>query len=653
MKLLQRQQLITVAALLLTLALGACEQPGDPGTRSPQADLSQAAAISNLIEQAQHASSPQSEQLLIKAANLLLEQDKPADAQRLLDTVNPTSLDSDTLAALVLTLSNVNLALDKPQQAEELLTTDRMGLLTASNQLSADRLNEISLQRARIWELNNNYLAAARERIFVAPMLESESADSNQQMIWNDLIAIPNDTLEQLSNTIAVPEIQGWLELAWIYKGYQDNLDQQLKQLDQWQTRYPGHPAALKLPEALRLVRELSTNQPQQIALLLPTQGKYRPAAQAILNGFMGAYYAANGNQDQTEISIRVYDTSDVTGFQTTYDLAVAEGAEVIIGPLQKENLRKLLTTTDNLPVTTIALNQEQGQYESPANLYQFGLSPEDDATEVAKHAMHKQYERAAVLFQNNPWWERAYLAFAQDWQADKRQVTGIASYDDQNKMANAIKDMLLVQHSEFRARQLRNILGKPVEFQPRRRQDIDFIYLISTPEQARQIRPLLDFYYAEDIPVIAGSQIYSGKASPKNDRDLNGIEFCDIPWLLEKPDTIQQAMRKAWPKADHRYFRLNAMGVDAYRLQSRLQLLTQIPDAGLFGATGNLSIGIDNQVHRELSWAVMKNGRPQLLPKITETEIKEDARSPLQTNEHTNQTIQTTDRQQADRQPG
>ena len=212
---------------------------------------------------------------------------------------------------------------------------------------------------------------------------------------------------------------------------------------------------------------------------------------------------------------------------------------------------------------------------------------------------------------------------------------------------------MLLVQHSEFRARQLRNILGKPVEFQPRRRQDIDFIYLISTPEQARQIRPLLDFYYAEDIPVIAGSQIYSGKASPKNDRDLNGIEFCDIPWLLEKPDTIQQAMRKAWPKADHRYFRLNAMGVDAYRLQSRLQLLTQIPDAGLFGATGNLSIGIDNQVHRELSWAVMKNGRPQLLPKITETEIKEDALSPLQTNEHTNQTIQTTDRQQADRQPG
>ena len=653
MKLLQRQQLNTVAALLLTLTLTACDQPGDQGTRSPQADTSQSSAIAALIEQAQSTTSPESEKLLIEAAKLLLEQDKPADAQRLLNAVNPTSLDSDTRAALVLTLADTYLALDEPLQAEELLTTDRMGLLTASNDLNAERLNEISLQRARVWELNSNYLAAARERIFVAPMLVSDQADANHQMIWNDLIAIPNDTLESLSNTVAVPEIQAWLELAWIYKGYQDNLDLQLQHLDQWQVRYPGHPAAIKLPEALRLVRELSATQPKQIALLLPTQGKYRPAAQAILNGFMSAYYAANSANTDSEISIRVYDSSNTSKFATTYEQAVNEGAEIIIGPLQKENLRQLLTTTDNLPVTTIALNKEQGQFESPTNLYQFGLSPEDDAGEVAQHAMHRQYERAAVLFQNNPWWERAYLAFAQDWQADKRQVTGIASYDDQKKMANAIKDMLLVQHSELRARQLRNILGKKIEFQPRRRQDIDFIYLISTPEQARQIRPLLDFYYAEDIPVMAGSQIYSGKANPKNDRDLNGIEFCDIPWLLEKPGAIQKSMTKAWPDADHRYARLNAMGVDAYRLQSRLQLLTQIPDAGLFGATGNLTIGIDNQVHRQLSWAIIKNGKPQLLPKITETDIKENQASPLRTNGKNNQTTKTSNRKEANRQPG
>lgn len=640
MKSHNRTKLTILAAMLMSLTLTACEQPGDPGTRNPQADTAQSNMISALIERAQVVNSPESERLLIQAAELLLQQEKPEEAQRLLGSVDVATLDSDTRAALILTLADIYLALNEPLQAEELLTTDRMGLLTAANELGAKRLNEISLKRATVWELNSNFLSAARERIFVAPMLSADNATINHQKIWNDLIAIPNDTLQQLSNTVAVPEIQGWLELAWIYRGLQDNLDQQLKQLDNWEQRYPGHPAGAQLPEALRIVRDLSQNQPQHIALLLPTQGKYKPAAQAILNGFMSAHYARQqGNPNTEQPTIRVYDTSNSSNFQQTYQQAVADGADIIIGPLQKENLRTLLNSTENLPITTIALNQEHGQFEAPANLFQFGLSPEDDASEVAVHALQKQYQRAAVLFQNNPWWERAYLEFAQQWQADKREVTGIASYDDQSKMAEAIKDMLLVQYSEQRARQLKNILGKKVEFQPRRRQDIDFIYMISTPEQARQIRPLLDFYYAEDIPVIAGSQIYSGKANPKADRDLNGIEFCDIPWLLEKPDAIQTALLKAWPNADHRYYRLNAMGVDAYRLQSRLQLLTQIPDAGLFGATGNLSIGIDNKVHRELSWAIIKNGRPNLIPKVTETELK-DGPSALEGTHEQNSTL-------------
>ncbi|AUM14084.1 penicillin-binding protein activator [Ketobacter alkanivorans] len=651
MKLQNRTKLTILAALLMSLTLAACQQPGDPGASTPQVDTTPASVIASLIERAQSAPSPESERLLIQAAQLLLEQEKPGEAQRLLESVNVITLDNDTRAALVLTLADIYLAQGEPLQAEELLTTDRMGLLTAANELSAERLNEISLKRATVWEFNGNYLSAARERIFVAPMLSDEASTTNHQRIWGDLIAIPNDTLQQLSSTVAVPEIQGWLELAWIYKGLQDNLDQQLKQLDNWQQRFPGHPAVAQLPEALRIVRELSENQPKQIALLLPMQGKYKAAAQAILNGFMSAHYATQTNAAEGGPTIKVYDTSNTTLFQQTYDQAVTEGAEIIIGPLQKENLRALLTSTTMLPVTTIALNKEQGQFESPANLYQFGLSPEDDAGQLAAHALQKQYQQAAVMFQNNPWWERAYLEFAQQWQADKREVTSATSFDDQSKMAGAIKEMLLVQHSELRAQQLKGILGKPIEFHPRRRQDIDFIYLISTPEQARQIRPLLDFYYAEEIPVLAGSQIYSGKTDPKADRDLNGIEFCDIPWLLEKPDAIQKALMKAWPKADHRYFRLNAMGVDAYRLQSRLQLLTQIPDAGLFGATGNLSIGIDNKVHRELSWAVMKGGRPTLIPKISESDLKNSSNTPKGLHELNNR--QTINRPQAGGQPG
>jgi outer membrane PBP1 activator LpoA protein len=624
---IKRSQLIIVAMALLSLVLTACTQTDTQSTNDAQHSSSPIVAINSMIERAQTLPSPDSERLLIDAAGLLLEQDKATEAQRVLDAINPSNLDPDTRVKLVMQMALTALHQDQPLQAEELLTTDRMGLLTAANQLNAEQLNAISLLRAEAWEATGNFLSAARERIFVAPMLMDEAeSTANHHRIWNNLIAIPIDTLKQLSATVAVPKIQGWLELAWIYKGLQDDLDQQLKQLAVWQQRFPAHPAGLQLPEALRIISELSDSRPTQIALLLPTQGKYKLAAEAIRNGFMGAHYAAQANNLEhiSNITIRIYDTSNAAAFLQTYSQAVNDGAEIIIGPLQKENLRALLTSTNNLPVNTIALNREIGQFESPANLYQFGLSPEDDAEQVAAHAKTYQFQNAAVLYQNNPWWERAYAEFTRHWIADQRTVTGVASFENQEKMANAIREMLLVHYSEQRAQQLKRITGKKLEFQPRRRQDIDFIYLISTPEQARQIRPLLDFYYAEDIPVIAGSQIYSGKPSPKKDRDLNGIEFCDIPWLLEKPDAIQQAMINAWPKADHRYFRFNAMGVDAYRLQSRLQLLTQIPDAGLFGATGNLSIGIDNKVHRGLSWAVIKNGKPTLLPKPIDTEVME-----------------------------
>jgi len=609
-------KLITVVLALLPVVLAGCQST--PTLEESPVQTDSLSNVNQMIEQAQGLPSPQSESLLIDAAELLLEQQKLQQAARVLDSINPSNLDAQTRLKLVTTLTHLAIAQDDIAQAQELLTTDRLGILTMSSELSPQELNELSLLRAQVWELSENFLAAARERIFVSPMLEQNAAAENQKKIWLDLIQVPAETLDQLSQSAAIPEIQGWLELAWIYKGLQDNLDEQLQALTRWQQRHPNHPAAVELPESLQLLTELSDKRPTRIALLLPSQGKYKLAAQAILNGFVSAHKVSNKNNSDAfnAISIQVYDSSNTDTFEQTYQQAVNDGAQVIIGPLQKENVRKLAGRPAQLPVTTIALNQASTGFEMPSNLIQFGLSPEEDARQVADFALASNHQRAAVLYQDNPWWERAYGAFAQQWVGNQGEINSTATYKDQTKMANAIQEMLLVQLSQLRAQQLKRITGKKIECQPRRRQDIDFIFLMATPEQARQIRPLLDFYYATDIPVIASSQIYSGKADPKKDKDLNGIQFCDIPWLLEKPDAIQQAMQEAWPNANHRYFRLNAMGVDAYRLASRIELLLNLPDAGLFGATGILSIGPNQEIQRQLTWAVMENGTAKPIPK-------------------------------------
>ena len=617
------KKLITVVCLTSALMLGGCETAPSGNVPAEQAPLAQ---IQSMIEQARHLPSPQAETLLIKAGNQLLDQNKLREAGQVLNSFSSASLPAPLVAEHVMALARLAMAQGDNAKAVDLLTTDSMGLLTASNSLDADHLNRISLLRAQAWEAQGNYLSAARERIFVAPMLADPTQhEANHKQIWTDLINVPADTLHQLSQTAATPEIQGWLKLAWIYKGEQDNLDQQLKELKQWQQDFKDHPAAKALPESLRMLTELSGNKPQHIALLLPLEGKYRQSALAVQNGFMTAQYvAASAPDSEGTPTIKVYDTTNASDFSATYQQAVNDGADIIIGPLQKENVHQLATSTQNLPVLTIALNTDDSSTEPPSNLYQFGLSPEDDAREVADQAKRDNFTRAGVLYQTSAWSERASSAFTQSWNTTPENSIVTSTFDNRQDMAPAVKRLLLVDQSEARAAQLERVLGMDVKFQARRRQDLDFIYLIANPEQARLIKPLLNFYFAESLPVLAGSYVYSGENAPDKDRDLDGVEFCDIPWLLDPPGKMKTALLTAWPKANPRFLRLNALGIDAYRLQTHIRLLANVQGSGLFGATGVLSVGPNNRIQRGLTWARMVDGSAQKLPKIVDTSVME-----------------------------
>lgn len=621
------RKLITVTTLTFAIALGACSTGGEHAGKQGPTIIDPLAEIQAMIERARKMPSPQAENALIDAANQLVAQGKRKQARRILEGMDTAGLPATTIADRGLTLTRIAIEQQNLDQAIELLTTDSAGLLTAGSTLDSERLNQISILRAQVWEAQGSYLAAARERIFVAPMLaSSDLQQDNHQQIWLNLIQLPAESLDELTRTIAIPEIQGWLELAWIYKGKQDDIDQQIKAIQDWQQRFAGHPAALQLPEAVRLLADIGSNKPQRIALLLPLQGKYRQSALAVQHGFMTAHYASTNAQTASDATpqIRIYDSSNVGAFGETYRQAVRDGADIIIGPLQKENVQQLTASPQTLPVTTIALNSDENAREVPANLYQFALSPEDDAREVARQAQRENFTRVGVFYQQSPWGERALAAFSEAWNHEDARINSTATFDSAQGLAANVKRMLLVDQSEARAQQLRRIIGRSFEFQPRRRQDIDFIYLIATPEQGRLIKPLFNFYFAENLPVYSGSQIHSGENSNDKDRDLDGITFCDLPWMLDNSDPMKSRLLEAWPKANPRFFRLNALGVDAYRLQTRVALLKQVPGASLFGATGTLSIGEDNRIQRELAWARIKNGQATPLPRITEPSTTE-----------------------------
>ena len=153
--------------------------------------------------------------------------------------------------------------------------------------------------------------------------------------------------------------------------------------------------------------------------------------------------------------------------------------------------------------------------------------------------------------------------------------------------------------------------LGREVISRPTRRQDVDMVFLASSPRNARLFKPQLDFYYAGDLPLYATSHIYAGVPSPLQDQDLEGVLFCDIPLLL---DERMEATLDA-DAAGQKYPRFLALGADAWLLAMNLEYLERYPEATLAGWTGGLSLRQQRQIFRTLTWARFQRGDIVLAP--------------------------------------
>jgi hypothetical protein len=171
---------------------------------------------------------------------------------------------------------------------------------------------------------------------------------------------------------------------------------------------------------------------------------------------------------------------------------------------------------------------------------------------------------------------------------------------------------MLQLRNADPRAKSLQSTTGQA---QPTRRQDIDFIFLAATPQLAQQIKPTLVYQYAGDIPVYATSQLFTNSGDQAQYKDLEGIQFCETPWLLNINDPLHQQVTTQWPQASGSLGRLYAMGIDAYRLAPRLTQLKALPDTRLDGQSGSLSLGQSQRIERQLPWAKFVNGQVQRLP--------------------------------------
>ncbi|MDH3715387.1 MAG: penicillin-binding protein activator, partial [Gammaproteobacteria bacterium] len=409
-----------------------------------------------------------------------------------------------------------------------------------------------------------------------------------------------------------------WVALAEAVRGARLEQSSVGVAVNRWLFGYPAHPAADSFANQLLDTMFADRRYPHQIAMLLPLRGRLRPVSEAIRDGFLSAYFLAQSQESRPDV--RIYDVGeDPQQFWEIYNQALADGAKLLVGPLSKPAVN-LLAARESLPVPVLSLNYSDPEAESiaPMELFQFGLLPEDEAHQSAQFVIDNGYFRAAAIVPEGPWGQRLLVAFKETLETRGGQLVEHVAYAaDRNDFSAPIQRLLSLQHSKSRRTALQRSLGHALKFEPRRREDIDVIFIAAAPKNARLLKPQLSFHHAADIPVYATSHAFTGVRDIRADKDMDGLVYLDIPLLLDNgsdAQSLREQVRGHWPQEVQRYIRLFALGVDAYNLIPDLEKLRNSPDLRLPGFTGELYIDVERRVHRQLRWGIFEKGEPQLL---------------------------------------
>lgn len=541
---------------------------------------------------------------LLKAETLIQAGDSQT-AQKHLDLIRAADLSDDQQQKLNLLYAQTYLSFGDAEQA--------LIKLAAIQTRRLSNIDQVSYYQSTAFAqaLAGNVLASITARINLDELpLDLQLKNNNRNAILETLASLPDRALAE-QQAIQPATLAGWMALARITKQKSQNTFDGAAALAGWQQKFPQHPAEeFARPLLLGTVTARAPKSPDQatsnIAILLPESGPHAPAAKAIKEGIMAAYHLQNKTSQQPTIKFYNTQQGDIV---TVYQQALSEGAKTIIGPLLKEEIQALSIGRE-LPIPVLALNHVENL--SQKHLYQFGLSPIDEAEQITERARRDGHRTAAILTPNNPQGQRIGNYLADFWQHAGGKVTAAIHYDSkQRDFGPALQQLLNLDESQQRHEKLQQSLERELAFIPRKRQDIDAILINASTEVARSLIPQLRYQQASDLVSYAMPNIYSGQPDATRDADLNKVVFCDAPWFFTDTysgELSQEALRSTWQPYATNQLRLIALGLDAYRLAGQIETLEQTPFSG---ATGQLSLTTGNRVARRLHCAQFDHGIP------------------------------------------
>jgi outer membrane PBP1 activator LpoA protein len=440
--------------------------------------------------------------------------------------------------------------------------------------------------RARAMDAGGDFWGAARTRVLMDDQLSGFDQAQNRQQILALLAKVGVEPLKQRAAAMK----PGDRMLTWVTEA----LSRQGVAVARPQAELQ-QPVGTLLPGADASVRE-GYQVPAHIALLLPSDGPYAPASQSIREGFFAAYIDS-GHNHAPRPTVRVYNSHGTAdGALAGYQQAVSDGAQLVVGPLMRGEVAAVFGLT-KLPVPLLALNHPDSRQLPASGVSEFGLLPETEGAQAADHMIERGLRHAYVLVSGDDFAQRAAGAFKAELDARGGQLDGASTLTSFSTVPAELKARSSGDQATGGTTATDTVSDTG-------------IFISMRPAQARSLLPQLLLANIH-LPVFATSHIYGGSDDAAANNDLNGVEFCDTPWLfdaqpgLPKHDDIAAQL----PAARGSAARLFAFGMDAWNLVPYLDWLRAHPGSYLPGASGQLTADPFGRIRRVLIWAKFQDG--------------------------------------------
>ncbi|MBV7297928.1 penicillin-binding protein activator [Enterovibrio paralichthyis] len=419
--------------------------------------------------------------------------------------------------------------------------------------------------------------------------------------IWSMLVAMPASGLNTLSAS-GNTTLTGWVELLNLLRRYSGHPAQQQEALSEWLAANPAHPANRYLPQDLNALQSMEILRPERIAVLLPLSDKFAAQGEAIRNGLVQALLDDNSGADAP--AVKFYDTNAMPMADIVNTMR-ADNIEFVIGPLQKDKVDEFLSLSQN-SIPTLALNipdDEGGE----ANTCFFTLSPEQEAEQAAIHIAQNNHRYPLVIAPDSGFGRRVSEAFDKQWEKETGEKAEVEYFKNRAEMQKTVQRVFGLTESQARIQQMKQLLGLDMEAEQRSRRDVDAVYLVANAGELTLLKPFIEVAINPDVtpPKLYASSRSNNRVNGVGEiGELRGIEFSDVPLLVDASNPAAARFNQLWPELDNGMTRLYALGMDAYALIEALPQMQALPSYRFEGLSGELSLGDYCTVNRAVSWA-------------------------------------------------